>query len=131
MSTREPIIPEGHQASYDRFHFAPAFKVGDTVYVSGVIGLGLDGKVPEQAIDEFRAAFEALAFTLEAAGATIGDIVEMTSFHVGLGEIGAFMAAKDEVIVEPYPAWSAIGCSGLVIPGARAEVKATAVISAV
>jgi enamine deaminase RidA (YjgF/YER057c/UK114 family) len=30
---------------------------------------------------------------------------------------------------EPFPAWTAIGCTALAIPGARAEVKATAVIT--
>jgi enamine deaminase RidA (YjgF/YER057c/UK114 family) len=32
------------------------------------------------------------------------------------------------VIADPYPAWTAIGCTGLAIPGARVEVKVTAVV---
>lgn len=128
--TRGPIIPEGTQGSYDRFHFAPAYRVGDTIYVSGVIGVGPDGAVPIDAGDEFVAAFSQLAATLEAAGATLDDIVEMTSFHTDMpATLGGFMAARDAVLSEPWPAWSAIGCTALAIPGARAEVKATAVIS--
>lgn len=129
MTSRGPIVPTGQESSYERFHFAPAFRVGDTVYVSGVIGRGPDGAVPADAADEFRATFAELASTLAAAGASIGDVVELTSFHVDLSEVAAFAAAKDEVMGEPYPAWTAIGCTGLLIPGARAEVKATAVIS--
>ena len=128
MTDREPIVPNGQETSYERFHFAPAFRVGDTVHVSGVIGRGADGRVPEQAVEEFRATFAELAATLAAAGASLADVVELTSFHVGLDEIGQFIAAKDEVMSKPYPAWTAIGCTGLLIPGARAEVKATAVI---
>jgi enamine deaminase RidA (YjgF/YER057c/UK114 family) len=130
MTNRGPIIPEGFEGSYDRFHFAPAFRVGDTVYVSGVIGTGADGQVPSEPIDEFRAAFAQLAVTLEAAGVTLADVVELTSFHTDLTQIRDFMTAKDEAISESYPAWTAVGTTGLLMPGARAEVKATAVISA-
>ncbi len=129
MSDRQPIIPEGSQGSYDRFHFAPAFKVGNTVYVSGVIGSGDDGSVPESPDDEFANAFASLSATLEAAGASMADIVDITSFHTDMPDtLGKFMKAKDAVLAEPYPAWTAIGCTALAIPGARAEVKATAVI---
>ncbi|RLE18765.1 MAG: RidA family protein, partial [Actinobacteria bacterium] len=69
-----------------------------------------------------------LASTLDAAGATLADIVELTTFHVGMAELGEFVAAKDAAIKEPYPAWTAIGCASLVVPQARVEVKATAVV---
>ena len=52
MSERGPVIPEGSQAGYDRFHFAPAYRVGDTLYVSGIIGSG------ESLDEEFASAFE-------------------------------------------------------------------------
>ncbi len=134
MAGHEPVIPSGMEKTYERFHFAPAVKVsgsagGTTIYVSGVIGTGADGRVPESAEDEFTNAFTQLASTLEAAGASMADVVEMTSFHVGMGEtLGSFIAAKDAVVSEPYPAWTAIGCTELAFPNARAEVKATAVI---
>ncbi len=129
VTIREPIIPAGQEFSYERLHFAPAFRVGDTVHVSGVIGRG-PGGAPEIAADEFEAAFSQLAATLAAAGASMSDIVELTSFHVDMANtIADFAAAKDAVISEPYPAWTAIGCTTLLDPKARAEVKATAVIT--
>ena len=123
MTERGPIIPEGAQQGYDRFHFAPAYRVGDTLYVSGVIGTG------ESLEDEFTAAFDALDATLGAAGFSLADVVEMTSFHVNMSEtLGAFMAARDAVMTAPWPAWTAIGCTELAVPGGRAEVKVTAVL---
>lgn len=125
-----PIIPTGQEKMYERFHFAPAYRVGDLLFVSGVIGTGADGKVPADAAEEFTTAFSSLSATLEACGASIGDIVEMTSFHVDMDDtLGAFIAAKDAAVVEPYPAWTAIGCTALAFPGARAEVKVTASLS--
>lgn len=127
MTKPDVIIPADWQKTYERFHFAPAVRVGDLVYCSGVIGA--DGAtVPDDAADEFAAAFRSLAAVLAEAGGSLADVVEMTSFHVDMSEhLAAFMAAKDAALPEPpYPAWTAIGCTELAIRGARVEVKATA-----
>ncbi len=130
MTDRHPVIPPGHESTYSRFGFAPAFRAGNTVYVSGVIGRGADGKVPADEAAEYAAAFESLAVVLEAAGGSIADIVELVSYHVDLhASLPAFMAAKSAAIREPYPAWTAIGCTALAAPGARVEVRAVAVLS--
>ncbi len=128
MTDRKAIIPAGSEKSYERFQFAPAFQVGDTIYVSGVIGRDADGGAPEDPSVEFQLVFDGLATALAAAGAGLDDIVDMTSFHTDMpNTLGAFMKAKSEVFAEPYPAWTAIGCTALAMPGARVEVKATAV----
>lgn len=126
MTAPEVIIPAGSEKTYERFHFAPATRVGDIVYCSGVIGA--DGAaVPDDPAEEFTAAFAGLGAVLAAAGGSLDDVVEMTSFHVDLStHLGAFMAAKDAAISEPYPAWTAIGCTELAIAEARVEIKATA-----
>ena len=122
MSTRGPIIPAGSEKTYERFHFAPAYRVGDTVYVSGIIGAGDDPA------EQFADAFTQLARVLEAAGSSVENIVEMTSFHVDMSaHLGAFMAARDAAMSEPWPAWTAIGCTELAMPNGLAEVKVTAV----
>lgn len=128
MADHEVIVPQGFEATYENFQFAPAVKKGNTVFVSGVIGSD-NGTAIEDPSEEFAAAFAQLKFTLEQAGATVDDVVELTSFHVDIDQhLGAFMKAKSQVIGKPYPAWTAIGCSALAIPGAKAEVKATAII---
>lgn len=131
MTTREPIIPSGHEAAYERFQFAPAFRVGDTIHVSGVIGRDADGNVPEDPATEYGAVFDGLAQVLAAAGSGLADIVEMTSFHTDFPDtMGAFMKAKSAARNAPFPAWTAIGCTALAQPGALVEVKATAVLQA-
>ena len=122
QTERGPVVPEDSKTSYDRFHFAPAYRVGDTLYVSGVIGSG------ESLEEEFASAFESLGNVLDEAGFTMDEIVDMTSFHVDMSTtLGAFMAARDAAMSEPWPAWTAIGCTELAIPTGRAEVKVTAV----
>ena len=76
---------------------------------------------------QFTQAFEHCKTTLEAAGASFDDVVEMTTFHVGLQQhIAAFMKVKDRYMNDPYPAWTAIGITELAFPGALVEIKLTA-----
>ena len=112
---------------YERWHFAQAVRTGDLLLCSGQIGTAEDGSVPPEFLDEARNAWAAVGGVLEAAGLGFGDIVEYTSYHVGLqATLPDFMTARDEVLVAPWPAWTAIGISELAVPGARLEIRVTA-----
>jgi enamine deaminase RidA (YjgF/YER057c/UK114 family) len=127
MATWQPLVPPDQQKTYDRFHFAPAVRVGDLLLLSGVVGSGADHKVPADARAEFDQAFANLRATVEHCGASWADLCEITSYHVDLADhLGAFIAAKDAALPHPpSPAWTAIGVSALVAPGARVEIRAT------
>ena len=43
--------------------------------------------------------------------------------------LGTFMKIKDEYVAAPYPAWTAIGCTQLALPGALVEIRAQAHVS--
>jgi enamine deaminase RidA (YjgF/YER057c/UK114 family) len=123
----ETLAPEGQQATYDVAHFAPAVVEGDRIYVSGVIGTDAAGKVPDDPATQFECAFEGVKKVLEAAGAGLGDIVEITTYHVDFHDhLKAFVAVKDRYITEPYPAWTAIGISALARRKGLVEIRATA-----
>ncbi len=115
------------KTTYDRFHFSQAVRAGDIVVCAGQIGVGADGRPPADLTEEFRAAWRAVGAVLDAAGLAYSDILEYTSFHVGLqATLPAFMKARDEVLREPWPAWTAIGITELAIPGAHVEIRVTA-----
>ena len=123
----EPIIPDGYEAFYNDYHFAPANKVGDKLYVSGQIGFADGLAVSDDPETQFTAAFEHVKAVLAGAGKTMDDIVEMTTFHVGLqAHAATFMAVKDKYLSAPYPAWTAIGIAELFVPGALVEIKVIA-----
>jgi enamine deaminase RidA (YjgF/YER057c/UK114 family) len=84
MSKRRTIIPKGMEFYYERFRFAPAVRVGKTLYCSGQ--LGWDGKaaVSSDPKTQFALAFENLRQVLECAGGGFDDVIEMTTFHVGM-----------------------------------------------
>jgi enamine deaminase RidA (YjgF/YER057c/UK114 family) len=115
------------QTMYDRFHFAAAAKTDDLLVCSGQLGVGADGRAIADPPAQFAAAFEAVQAVLAEAGLDFSDVVEMTTFHVGLMQhLGTFMQVKDGYVPETYPAWTAIGVSELAVPGALVEIRATA-----
>jgi len=127
MDKKDVVIPAGMEAFYDRFHFAPAVKDGNRLFCSGVIGIGADGKVSTDPEAQFTQAFESLKSVLAAAGASFANLVEITTFHVGLQkQLAVFSKVKDRYLAQPYPAWTAIGITELAVPGALVEIRATA-----
>jgi enamine deaminase RidA (YjgF/YER057c/UK114 family) len=116
------------QGMYDAYHFAPAIRVGDTIWVSGQVGLDASMRPGQGMAAQARLAFENLKTVLEAAGASLEDVVELTTFHLDLrGEMGDFTAAKDAFFRDRYPAWTAVGVTQLAAPEFRIEIRAVAV----
>ena len=125
---RTIVVPPATKAMYDRFHFAPATRVGDTIWVSGQVGLDAKHQPGAGMTAQAELAFEALAAVLAEAGASLGDVVELTTFHIDLlGDLAEFSAVKDRFFPKNYPAWTAVGTTQLAVPGLLVEVRAIAV----
>jgi len=125
---REQIIPLAAQVLYDNYHFAPATRVGDTIWVSGQVGIDDAMRTGEGMTAQAKLAFEALKRILEAAGAELSDVVELITFHTDLrGDMPEFSKVKDEYFPDRYPSWSAVGVTQLAQPDFLVEVRAVAV----
>ena len=102
--------------------FADAIVVGDTIYLSGVVA-GLrpgetDLKLP------YESAFQRIGKTLERAGASWDDVVDITSFHTDLTtQMPAIVAVKSKYVRNPPPAWTAIQVSRLIPDSGLTEIK--------
>ena len=127
MDRSAVVIPKGMEPFYEQWHFAPAIRDGDRLWCSGMIGIGADGKCASDPTAQFTRAFELVQGVLETSGVGFGDVVDMTTFHVGLQQhIGAFTKVKDQFLRAPYPAWTAIGITELAVPGGLVEIKVVA-----
>jgi enamine deaminase RidA (YjgF/YER057c/UK114 family) len=131
MNERKAIVPAGMEAVYDKIRYAPAVKVGSTVYVSGQIGRDGNMKLVEEREAQIVQAFENLKTVLESAGATLGDIVDVTTFHTDMRDLPLFMEVRDRYLnTHPLPAWTAVGAHMLGgAAGYIVEIKAVAVIA--
>jgi enamine deaminase RidA (YjgF/YER057c/UK114 family) len=128
-ASRQHLAPAGWEGSYHRLHYTPVLKVGERVIVSGIPAL--EGETEEAKI---RWAFQQLQLHLQAAGATLADVVELSSFHVARdhAEFERRFATVAKVHAEffprHYPAWTAVGTSALYSQGAPMELRAEAII---
>jgi enamine deaminase RidA (YjgF/YER057c/UK114 family) len=128
MSDREIIIPDSMQGIVERAGYAPAVKVGQTVYVVGQVGRTAALEVIADPAEQFAAAWENLRIVLEAAGCGFQDVVDLTTYHVGLlRHMPVFREVKNRVFPRGTYAWTAIGVSELAHDGLLVEIKCIAV----
>jgi 2-iminobutanoate/2-iminopropanoate deaminase len=109
---------------------AEAVRVGDTLYMSGQIGIqpGTLKLVPGGIKEESKQTLANIKTTLEAHGYTLRDVVKCTVMLADISKWGEFNEIYKSVFSEPYPARSALGVNGLAV-GAQVEVECIAVSS--
>ncbi|MDC0948069.1 RidA family protein [Gammaproteobacteria bacterium] len=124
---QQVIYPTGASSYYQDWKFSPAIKCNGFLFVSGCTGTPDNGIIAEEIGAQTRQAFFKIQRCLNDAHTGFSDIVEITTYHVGLSEhLEAFILVKNEFIVEPYPAWTAVGVSELAAAGALVEIKVVA-----
>lgn len=106
--------------------FSGSVKVGDTLYISGQIGLGPDRKPPAEVADEAKLVLEAVRNQLVKAGMTMDDLVSVQVFCSDVRHYDAFNAVYRTYFTKEFPARAFLG-SGTLLFGARFEVMGVAV----
>ncbi|MGN0932841.1 RidA family protein [Falsigemmobacter intermedius] len=127
MSDRpEAIFPANRHALYQAHGYSAAIRSGDLVFVSGQVGSRADGTPEPDFRKQVALAFENLRAVLTAAGCSMADIVDVTTFHTDPeAQFGEIMAVKAEVFPQaPYPNWTAVGVTWLA--GFDFEIKVIA-----
>jgi enamine deaminase RidA (YjgF/YER057c/UK114 family) len=114
-------------AQSHRWKFSQAVSVGHILFCSGQIGAAADGTIPDDPRAQFEQAFENVDDVLSAAGLSVADVVDMTSYHVDLEQhLAAFAGVRERWVGSARPAWTSIGVAQLAAPKALVEVKVTA-----
>ena len=107
--------------------YSQAIRAGDTIYLSGQIGLDPRNMQMADGIDaQIRQVFENLKAVAAAAGASLDDAVRVTVYLVDLGNFSKVNDAMAACFNEPYPARAAVGVAALP-RGALVEVDAVLV----
>ena len=127
-NSRTLINPPGTEEFYNTWQFSQAVRVGDTVWLSGQIGIDRNGRAGGSLEEQAHLAFTNLATVLAAAGASLTDVVELVTYHLSMKDLHTFAKVKSEFFPEDYPAWTVVGVTALALPELLVEVKATAVI---
>jgi reactive intermediate/imine deaminase len=104
--------------------YSQAVRAGDTVYLSGQIGLDPDTMQMAEGIDaQTHRVFRNLAAVADAAGMSLDEAVRMTVYLTDLAHFARVNEIMAQYVREPYPARAAIGVAGLP-RGALVEVDA-------
>ncbi|MQU61900.1 RidA family protein [Pseudomonas sp. FSL R10-1350] len=128
MSDRQIIVPDTMKLLAERAGYAPAVKVGTTLYCAGQVGRTADLVVIEDPEQQFLAAWENLRQVLAAGGCGFEDVVEMTTYHIDMNQhMPLFRQVKDSLFPRNTCAWTCIGVSELAKPGLLVEIKCIAV----
>lgn len=110
--------------------YSQAIQVGDTVYLSGQIGLdpatmqlvdGIDAQII-RVLDNLKAV-------IGAAGGTLADIVKLNVFLTDLANFAKVNEAMSQYFSQPFPARAAIGVKELP-RGALVEMDGVVVLNA-
>ena len=94
--------------------YSQAVKVGNTVYLSGQIGLDPASMVLVDGIEaQIHRVFSNLKAVAEAAGGNMGNIVKLNIFLTDLTNFGMVNTIMAEYFTQPYPARAAVGVASL------------------
>ena len=108
--------------------YSQAVKTGNTVYMSGQIGLDPVTMNMADGIDaQIRQVFDNLEAVAKAAGATLDNAAKVNVYLTDLGNFAKVNEAMTRYFNQPFPARAAVGVAALP-RGAMVEVDAVLVI---
>lgn len=94
--------------------YSQAVRVGDTVYLSGQIGLDPASMQMVDGIDaQIVRIFENLKAVAEAAGGSLADVVKLNVFLIDLANFAKVNETMAKYFGEPFPARAAVGVKEL------------------
>lgn len=110
----------------EAYGYSRAVKVGDTLYISGTIGMNFaTGEISQDPIEQLRQVIRNIEPAIEKAGGTLKDVVQITTYvtepevfmAIGpeLGRIFAGILPTNAALVVAFP-----------VPDVKVEISATA-----
>lgn len=100
------------------------------IFVSGNVATDANGQLVGKGDvgAQTRQIFANIAAVLAEAGATLQDVVKITTYIVPMDRYAEFSAVRAEVFAGQYPASAAVGVASLVSPDYLIEIEAIAAI---
>jgi enamine deaminase RidA (YjgF/YER057c/UK114 family) len=112
--------------------FAQGVQVGDTIYVSGQVAQGPDGKLVGEGDMKAQAeqVFANIEGVLAVGGATLNDIVRITTYVTDMSQYSHYARVRKALFPNANIASATVASPMLVSDGFLIEIEATAVVGA-
>lgn len=121
------VVPAGTEFVSDLFGYSQAVRVGPWVTTSAIPGFDMEKRgFPEDYESQVKAAFDNLKRVLEAAGARMDEVVELSSQQLDMEQFNTTVDGKLAAFGEHKPTWTAIGVKSLPLPSMQFQVSARA-----
>jgi reactive intermediate/imine deaminase len=107
-------------------HYTDAVRFGDILYVSGVPPLDAAGKLVggDDVVAQTKQIFDNLEKILEAAGASLSDVLKVTVFLTDVRDRSLINPVRQQRFGAARPASTLVGVKELAIPGMKVEIEA-------
>jgi reactive intermediate/imine deaminase len=123
---KEYISPN---ALFEPTGWSHAVRAANTIYLAGMVGFDENRKVVAGGFEaQTIKTFENIKLALEAAGASLKDVVKMTVYVTDMGNIIKFREIRGRYFSPPMPASTGVEISGLILPELLVEIEAIAVV---
>ncbi len=123
---KEYILPK---ALFEPLGWSHAVKADNTIYLAGMVGFDENRNVVAGGFEaQTVKTFENIKLTLEAAGASLKDVVKMTIYVTDMKNIIKFREIRARYFSPPMPASTGVEVSRLILPELLVEIEAIAVV---
>lgn len=96
------------------------------VFCSGQLGITPEKQVPPDCAGQARLCFASIEAILAEAGMGLANIVRINAFVTGREHLAEYMAVRNALFAEPYPASTLMIVSGFARPEFVVEIEAIA-----
>ena len=123
MAQRKPILPRGLTVSPA---FSPGVQVGEFLFISGQVAQDKRGNMVGigDCAAQTAQVFSRIRTIVEAAGATMQDVVKITAFLTNVADYPSYNKVRSETFPNSPPASSTVIVAALVRPEFLVEVEA-------
>lgn len=109
---------------------APAWQVGDLVFLSGQASIGADGSIVGEGDFDIQLAqtFANIERVLAAAGSDLSKVVKVTIYLTDMANFPRIVEARRRWFTPPYPADTTLEVRSLALPELMVEIDVIASI---
>ncbi|MGH8429532.1 MAG: RidA family protein [Solimonas sp.] len=118
-----------HVAEYPPGHWSNCIRVGDMIWLSGFTARANDLKSIQGAgaYEQAKVIFSKVKHCLEAAGATMADVVNMNIYVTDMADNKAIWKARQEFFTGDFPCSTLVQVASLANPEIKLEITCQAV----
>lgn len=124
---RTAVNPAGYPVNPAYSQGMLAAEASRTLYISGQVGIGADGRPADGIEAQARSAISNMNAVLAEAGMTNANLVKVTIYLTDRSLFPGFMAAGADALPSPPPATTLLIVKGLAMPELLIEIEGIAV----